>query len=393
MKMPLTSIKNTEPRREHGDIAGLKNSIREVGLIHPPTVDENLNLLAGRRRYQALMELYGPGYELEVTVLPVNGDRLKAFRVALLENLARKPLTDLEVAIAIKEYDELKRKLEGEQPRGKHRSLSQCDNDGWSQAQTAQDLGISRPAVVKAIKIATAIEEYPDLAKYRKGSGILREHTKRERQKQSVEPMTEGSIQIILGDMRDELAKVADNSVSLILTDPPYPAEYLPLWADMARFASRILKPSGLLVAYSGQLYLDKVILCLREHLTYYWLAGVKLIGAPSHRFERNVQNIFKPILIYQKPPITKQVEWLVDLLESPAADKRYHDWGQSEAPYAILLQAFSLPGELVVEPFCGGGVVPYLCQKLGRRCLAIDNDQDAYQTTLLRLQNDKASI
>jgi hypothetical protein len=61
-------------------------------------------------------------------------------------------LTDPEVASSIKEYDELKRQIEGSQPIGKHSSLPQCSNDGWSQIKTAEDLGISRQAVSKAIK-------------------------------------------------------------------------------------------------------------------------------------------------------------------------------------------------------------------------------------------------
>ena len=391
LKIKLSQIKSTEPKREHGDISDLKQSIADIGLINPLTIDEAGRLLAGRRRFQAVKEL---GWaEVECYVLPVNGDQLKAFRIAINENLKRKNLTDPEVATAIKEYDEMKRKLEGSKSAG-NPNLLQCGKlEGWTQDRTAQELGISQQAVTKAIKIATAIEEYPDLANYQKGTPVLKEYAKRERQKLIVQPMVESDIRIILGDMKGELARLADNSVSLILTDPPYAAEFLEAWQDLAKISARLLKPSGFLVAYSGQLYLDKVMKYLGEHLTYYWLAGVWLKGAPSHRFERHIQNAFKPILIYQKPPLAKQVEWMVDLLESPVADKGYHSYGQSEAPFVILLQSFSSPGELVIDPFCGGGVVPYVCQKLGRKCLAIDSDKDAYQTTLLRLQNDQAQI
>ena len=167
----LCDLKNTKPKREHGDISSLKQSIADVGLINPLTIDSDGNLLAGRRRFQAISEL---GWtEVPVTVLPIVGDQLKAFRVAIDENLKRKNLTDPEVAACIKEYDELKRKQEGSKSAGNPNLLQHNKLEGWTQQQTAESLGISRPAVVKAIQIATAVEERPELARL-KGEQILR---------------------------------------------------------------------------------------------------------------------------------------------------------------------------------------------------------------------------
>lgn len=178
MKVALSNIKSIQPRRDHGDIAGLKASIAEVGLINPLTLDSDYNLLAGRRRFQAVTEL---GWtDVDCHILPVNGDQLKAFRVTLDENLKRKPLTDLEVATAIKEYDELKHKLAGQAKGGTRTDLghSVTEVGGWSYQKTADDLGISKAAVVKATKITTAIERHPELAEVGRNEGgeaVLRE--------------------------------------------------------------------------------------------------------------------------------------------------------------------------------------------------------------------------
>src|SRR5712692_1712835 len=57
---------------------------------------------------------------------------------------------------------------------------------------------------------------------------------------------------IITGDFREAGSTVPDNSVQLILTDPPYDGESVPLYAALAKFAARVLMPGGLCFAYAG---------------------------------------------------------------------------------------------------------------------------------------------
>lgn len=41
----------------------------------------------------------------------------------------------------------------------------------------------------------------------------------------------------------------------------------------------------------------------------------------------------------------------------------------------ARLIEDFSSKGDLILDPFAGGGVVPYVARLLGRRCVAIERD------------------
>ena len=56
--LPVDSIQvGTRIRREVGDVEGLKQSIQEVGLLHPIVVTAENRLLAGYRRLRAFIEL------------------------------------------------------------------------------------------------------------------------------------------------------------------------------------------------------------------------------------------------------------------------------------------------------------------------------------------------
>jgi len=47
------------------------------------------------------------------------------------------------------------------------------------------------------------------------------------------------------GDFKEVLADIPDGSVDCIITDPPYPYEFIECWSDLAVFAKRVLKPNG----------------------------------------------------------------------------------------------------------------------------------------------------
>ena len=165
--IPLSQIRDTEPKRDHGDISSLKDSIRRLGLLQPLVVTPDSRLVAGRRRYQALTEL---GIE-EVPIHTVNpGDSYVEFLMALDENLKRKDMSWQEVARC--ELEE-KRIYEECYPQTKHGGArggsfqvaeSATCFPRYTEAK-AGALGTSERKVQEEIQLAKALEQYPELEK------------------------------------------------------------------------------------------------------------------------------------------------------------------------------------------------------------------------------------
>jgi 16S rRNA G966 N2-methylase RsmD len=64
-------------------------------------------------------------------------------------------------------------------------------------------------------------------------------------------------------------SKIEANSFDLILTDPPYANEFLFLWEQLGRLASRVLKPGAYLIAYAGTYTYPKQRLALESYLSF----------------------------------------------------------------------------------------------------------------------------
>src|SRR5215472_12350680 len=96
--LPIDSIIVGERhRRDMGDIAGLAQSIDEVGLLQPIAVTFDGHLIAGERRLRAV-ELLG-WKTIPYTPIPINLNQI--VRGEFAENTIRKDLT-LSEAVAIK---------------------------------------------------------------------------------------------------------------------------------------------------------------------------------------------------------------------------------------------------------------------------------------------------
>lgn len=188
------------------------------------------------------------------------------------------------------------------------------------------------------------------------------------------------------GDFREVLDDIEPGSVDAIICDPPYPAEFVDLFADLAETAARLLKRTGVLAALTGQSHLRAYMAHLDRHLTYRWV-GAYVVQGPRNRVHGGrVGTGWKPVLLYQRHDAADVPFLLDDVFDSEGDDKRHHHWGQSESGIAAIVERLTAPGALVVDPFLGGGTTAVVCRDLGRRFIGCDTDANAVRTSQERV-------
>lgn len=176
------------------------------------------------------------------------------------------------------------------------------------------------------------------------------------------------------GDFKKVLADVKD--IDAIITDPPYPKEYIECFSELALYAKEHLKKDGFIAVYSGQYHLPEVIRRLSEHLTYVWTFCLYHIGQKQLVNGVNIMCGWKPVLIFSRG--CKKMRFSAyDVLTSEQREKHSHEWQQSESGAKPLIEIFSKPGELIVDPFAGSGSFGVVANEMGRRFIGAEiNDQ-----------------
>jgi hypothetical protein len=177
-------------------------------------------------------------------------------------------------------------------------------------------------------------------------------------------------LEIRKGDFKKVLNDIYD--IDTIITDPPYPKEFIECFSDLGKFAKDHLKKDGFMAVYSGQYNLPEVISRLSQHLTYVWTFCLYHLGKKQLVNGVNIMCGWKPVLIFSNGK--KKMRFSAyDVLVSEAREKHSHEWQQSESGVFQLIEIFSKPKELVVDPFAGSGTFLKVAIDNGRRAIGAD--------------------
>ena len=391
-------------RTEDGDIAALAESMSRA-LLHPVVVDEKHRLIAGWRRIQAAKLLKWES--VPVTVVASLDDALSKLRAQRDENTCRKNFTPEEAVNLAEALEPLERKEAqarqaagqkaggGDRRSAKAKSLERKKRSSGpkrSADRVAAAVGMSAKTLKKAKAVRDAATKDPKRHGAARDamnkSGKVDSAYKAVRRAEDEAARTAAAAAVAGLDLTEvcdirhcSMDKLFASGVrpDCVITDPPYPKEFIGLYGQLAE----LTKDVPLVAVMCGQSYLPEILASMVRHLRYRWtLAYLTPGGQAVQVWHAEVNTSWKPVLLFGKAS-----GWIGDVARSAVNDndKRFHDWGQSESGMADLVERLSSPGQLVCDPFVGGGTTAVVSLKLGRRFVGCDTDAAAVETSRRR--------
>lgn len=415
-------IPDNRLRKDLGDLEQFAANIKDIGLLQPIGVTSDSTLVFGERRLRACRDILGwkkiPSHVVELRSL-VYGE--------IAENELRKQYTPSEryaIVEMLRGFDH------GGDRKSDHDSGSK--RDPLTTEKAAELLGLSRdeffriqkvvqkgsPELIQAmdagkmsISAASTLADAPHhhqaevLAKspneHRWTANRIKKQLRRVLQARSKEESE--AVRLALPEQEDQIrlyhcpfqeleeaSGLAAASVNLICTDIPYGSDFVDQIEELAAFAKRVLVPGGLFVSYVGQHRLNEKMRLLDKHLVYQWICTSVWTGVGNPFHAKNVLSTSIPVLIYSSGQWQPERKWL-DTLWANTKEKDWHVWQRPLEEVEQLIQYFSQPGDLVVDP-CGGGFTTAIaCERLGRRCVSCDSERQYVVRGQERLEKERA--
>lgn len=190
------------------------------------------------------------------------------------------------------------------------------------------------------------------------------------------------NIKIIHGKFQDASNQIAKNSIELIFTDPPYLEENLPIYSELASFASRHLVNNGSLITFCNEGQVDRIIdLVKKEGMDFWAILTIKMTGPYARIWKQGLVVKGKHLLWFVKGGKRLFPKQTVDnLIESSIPDKTYHDWAQSTKEGEFIIRCLTSQHGIVCDPFLGQGSFGISAKITGRNFIGIEIDKRHYE-------------
>lgn len=398
-------------------IKELSESIRTYGVIEPIIIKKETNeLVAGECRLRAARLV---GLE-EIEFLYRDGlDAWHSKAIEFEENYRRKDLNYGEECEAELCLHELYQEKFGKARLG--RGVYSIETErGWSVAQSAGVLGISKGRAAQDLILAKAIRGNPSLAKEESKGVALRKikvGTDRLMRELLANELAKGpqgvggDLQVINGDSVDVLRGMESESFDFCVTDPPYALNLnehrhyaesfgevrsdgevdLSLHREAFTEVYRLLTPGSHLYTFFSMLWYEEYLKLLREigftvrYIPLVWWKGEVDKISPFY----SIGYSYDPIFFATKGSgrIHQNVKMVDVTRYAPPRDIRVHP---NQKPVELIMEYItnsSTKGERGLDPFLGSGTFLEACHKTGRRGVGIEKDGAYYTMALERIE------
>jgi site-specific DNA-methyltransferase (adenine-specific) len=198
------------------------------------------------------------------------------------------------------------------------------------------------------------------------------------------------------------MARMPSASVDFILTDPPYLVNYrdrsgrsiandreghwlVPAFAQMYR----VLKPDSLAVSFYSWNKIDRFMSAWKS-------AGFYPVGhivfrkhyASSARF---MQHRHEQAYVLAKGRPALPDKPVPDVIDWEYTGNRLHPTQKPLAVLKPLIETFTAPGDVVLDPFAGSGSTCAAAFDLGRRYIGVELDAAYHHTASVRMERRRA--
>lgn len=395
-------------REDFGAVEELAVSIQRYGLLHPIVVDENLKLIAGERRLKAHLALKLE--EIDVKYVK-DASILEKREIEIEENIRRKDFTWQEQVKAELEVDKIKRELYGNAVKG--------HGGGWSIRDTADSLSVSLGTVSQHLRLARALEEFPELGKSKSVQDAWKKYQKMH-ERNVVDKLADivkvkvDTKCLVHGDSRVEMKKLKSATVDLVLTDPPFAIaldkgfKSVDAWAGkvyddelqhvldtidlVVRECYRVLKEDRHMYMFFAIQHYDYVLKMLTDagfsvgQVPCVWhKTGGGGAGGSEYSYASNYEMCF--LAMKGRRPLNKLGQSNVFTEPRIAPQRKVHPTQKPRSLLRRMIEQSSQAGELVIDPFAGSSNTLISAFEVKRQAWGCEMDKEYYQQGVLQLE------
>ncbi len=208
---------------------------------------------------------------------------------------------------------------------------------------------------------------------------------------------------IICGDCLELIKLIPDNSVDVVITDPPYGLNKkgiqndtdLSIFYNVLPECNRVLKNNSFFITFFSTKFLPQLF--KDNPFNYFWQV---VLYCPEGSVKSPIgYTKFMSCFVFKKGN-PKIIRWNKDIfvdtpgkMIEPDEGYIYHPTPKPKHFIKEILKMFSNENDLILDPFIGSGSTAVACLQLNRRFIGFEIEEKYYKIALERVQKTLGAV